>query len=91
MRRPCLCYDLSKHICIKICKNDSFNTHNEISTLKGVSFILNEKIGVFSEGSVWRSGSMQGWQPKGRWFKLRWWQSLFVGGNVSLGLCEIGG
>ena len=43
------------------------------------------KIDVSSEGNVWLSGSKQGWQPRGRWFKLSWGQSLFVGGNVRLG------
>ena len=29
---------------------------------------------------------MQGWQPRGRQFKLSWGQSLFVGGDVRLGV-----
>jgi hypothetical protein len=39
---------------------------------------------------VWLSGSKQGWQPRGRWFKLNWGQSLFVGCLCKIGLCEIG-
>ena len=39
---------------------------------------------------MWLSGSMQGWQPRGRWFKLSWGQSLFVGGNVRLGNVRLG-
>ena len=49
------------------------------------------KLMFFSEGSAWLSGSMQGWQPWGRWFKLSWGQSLFVGGNVRLGYVRLGG
>ena len=40
---------------------------------------------------MWLSGSKQGWQPRGRWFKLSWGQSLFVGGNVRLGYVRLGG
>ena len=39
---------------------------------------------------MWLSGSKQGWQPRGRWFKLSWGQSLFVGGNVRLGYVRLG-
>ena len=39
---------------------------------------------------MWQSGSMQGWQPKGRWFKLSWGRSLFVGGNVRMGYARLG-
>jgi hypothetical protein len=38
---------------------------------------------------VWLSGSKQGWQPRGRWFKSSWGQSVFVGGNVRLGYWEV--
>ena len=38
----------------------------------------------------WLSGSKQGWQPRGRWFKSSWGQSLFVGGNVRLGYVRLG-
>ena len=48
------------------------------------------KIDVSSEGNVWLSGSKQGWQPRGRWFKSSWGQSLFVGGNVRLGYVRLG-
>ena len=47
------------------------------------------KIDVFSGGNVWLSGSMQGWQPRGRRFKLSWGQSLFVGGNVRFGYVRL--
>ena len=40
---------------------------------------------------MWLSGSKQGWQPRGRWFKLSWGQSLFVGGNVRLGYVRLWG
>ena len=47
------------------------------------------KIVVFSEGNVWLSGSKQGWQPRGRWFKSSWGQSVFVGGKVRLGYVRL--
>ena len=39
---------------------------------------------------MWLSGSTQGWQPRGRWFKSSWGQSLFIGGNVRLGYVRLG-
>ena len=41
-------------------------------------------------GLASRAGK-QGWQARGRWFKLSWGQSLFVGGNVRLGYVSLGG
>merc|ERR1712051_129716 len=36
------------------------------------------KIDVFSEGNLWLSESKEGWQPRGRRFKLSWGQSCLL-------------
>ena len=38
----------------------------------------------------WLSGSKQGWQPRGRWFKLSWGQVCLLVEMWDWGLCEIG-
>ena len=48
------------------------------------------RIDVFSEGNVWLSGSKQGWQPRGRWFKSSWGQRCLLVEKWVWGLCEIG-
>ena len=48
------------------------------------------KIDAFSEGNLWLSGSKEGWQPRGRRFKLSWGQSCLLVEMWVWGLCEIG-